>query len=333
MLKKTLFIVSFLLALSFEVWAQPDITFGNATGNKGDTVSIPVTFINDGTVTRLGFFLEFNNAEFFFAGLNDGSALPPHVQMSFDYFNPTSGEAGFNGSINAPFDQNSLVINDGEILTFALRINTSASPGDYPLTITVGFGNNSVGIAIPDQIVSSIITINAIAPNVVGQNQATAETSLQNEGLIVGQVSTQNSDSITAGVVISQSPAASTTLAPGSTVDLVVSAGPIPFAMVPDVTGLSVSAATPILQNAGLTVGMVTQQANAALVGNIISQYPAVGTSSVVTGSSVNLIIASPIVTGNTSPKSIPTLSEWSLILLSLLMAMIVFYKHTLRKS
>ncbi|RIK34894.1 MAG: hypothetical protein DCC55_31965, partial [Chloroflexi bacterium] len=63
-------------------------------------------------------------------------------------------------------------------------------------------------------------------PNVVGQPQATATSMLVAAGLIAGTISQASSNTMPAGSVISQSPAADSNVEAGSAVDLVVSSGP-----------------------------------------------------------------------------------------------------------
>jgi hypothetical protein len=65
-------------------------------------------------------------------------------------------------------------------------------------------------------------------PDVVGLAQAAAETAITGAGLDVGTVTTENSDTVAAGDVISQDPVAGTSVPVGSAVDLVVSSGPAP---------------------------------------------------------------------------------------------------------
>jgi hypothetical protein len=62
-------------------------------------------------------------------------------------------------------------------------------------------------------------------PNVVGLAQAAAMTSITGAGLAVGAVTMQSSTTVVAGAVISENPAAGASVAPGSTVTLVVSSG------------------------------------------------------------------------------------------------------------
>jgi hypothetical protein len=126
---------------------------------------------------------------------------------------------------------------------------------------------------------------------VVGLSQAAAETAITDAGLVVGTVTTQNSDTVPAGAVISQNPTALTEVAPGSAVDLVVSDGPA-LVPVPDVVGLSQAAAGTAITNAGLVVGTVTSQNSSTVsAGDVISQNPTAATG-VAPGSAVDLWVS-----------------------------------------
>jgi hypothetical protein len=63
-------------------------------------------------------------------------------------------------------------------------------------------------------------------PNVVNQTQANASLTLTGAGLMTGAITNANSTTVPAGSVISQNPAAGTTVSGGSAVALVVSLGP-----------------------------------------------------------------------------------------------------------
>ncbi|MEI2782107.1 MAG: PASTA domain-containing protein [Candidatus Competibacter sp.] len=129
-------------------------------------------------------------------------------------------------------------------------------------------------------------------PNVVGLSQSIAATALNNAGLTVGSITQQASTTVPAGTVIRQNPAAGASVAPGSAVDLVVSSGPAPV-VVPSVVGLAQSGAATALNNAGLTVGSITQQTNSTVpAGTVISQNPTAG-ASVAPGSAVDLVVSS----------------------------------------
>src|SRR6266480_851823 len=119
-------------------------------------------------------------------------------------------------------------------------------------------------------------------PNVVGQMQAAAAIAITGAGLTRGAVAQQSSSTVASGSVISQSPAAGTSVANGSAFNLVVSSGaPAPTQVaVPNVVGQTQAAATSAITSASLTAGTVTQESSATVAsGNVISQSPAAGTS------------------------------------------------------
>ena len=128
-------------------------------------------------------------------------------------------------------------------------------------------------------------------PDVVGLTQAAAATAITNAELVVGTVTQQSSATVPAGEVISQNPTAGTSVAGGSAVNLVVSTGPAPVS-VPNVVGMTQSAAATAITNAELVVGTVTQQSSATVPeGKVISQNPTAGTN-VANGSAVNLVVS-----------------------------------------
>jgi beta-lactam-binding protein with PASTA domain len=65
-------------------------------------------------------------------------------------------------------------------------------------------------------------------PNVIGLTQAAATTAITGANLTVGAVTDESSTTVPAGTVISQTPLAGVSVAPGSEVALVVSSGPPP---------------------------------------------------------------------------------------------------------
>jgi len=129
-------------------------------------------------------------------------------------------------------------------------------------------------------------------PDVVGMAQGDAEAEITSAGLAVGTVTTQCSDTVPAGSVISQSPAAGTSVQPGLAVNLVISSGPC-NAVVPDVVGLDQAAAEAAIDAAGLVVGAVTSQCSDTIpAGSVISQDP-IGSTPVTLGSTVDLVVSS----------------------------------------
>ncbi|NLV41592.1 MAG: PASTA domain-containing protein [Candidatus Hydrogenedentes bacterium] len=81
------------------------------------------------------------------------------------------------------------------------------------------------GAAVALVVSSGPCPVTATVPNLVGQTRVAAEAALTGAGLTLGAVTEVYSDTVAAGVVISQSPAAGATAAPGSAVSLTVSKG------------------------------------------------------------------------------------------------------------
>ena len=94
-------------------------------------------------------------------------------------------------------------------------------------------------------------------PNVVGSAQASAESTLTAAGFTPGSVSSDYSDSVAVGNVISQNPSAGTTAPAGSSVNLTVSLG-VQMVTVPNVTGLAQATAQANITAAQLVVGTVS---------------------------------------------------------------------------
>jgi len=83
------------------------------------------------------------------------------------------------------------------------------------------------GTAVDLTVSSGPEVIEVIVPDVVGMSQATAESTIVGTSLTVGAIITTNSETVPAGDVVSQNPVAGSNVADGSTVDLVVSLGPV----------------------------------------------------------------------------------------------------------
>lgn len=148
-------------------------------------------------------------------------------------------------------------------------------------------------------------------PDVVGMVQATAQSTITSAGLVVGTVTQTSSSTVAQGKVISQNPAAGTSAAPGSSVNLVISSGPTPTTVqVPNVVGMTQAAAQTTITSGGLVAGTVTEASTSTIaLYSVISQNPAAGTS-VTRGSSVNLVVASGPSVG---PGNACLIARWKL--------------------
>lgn len=140
-------------------------------------------------------------------------------------------------------------------------------------------------------LVLSLGEITVPVPDVVGQTQAVAQNAIEQAGLSLGSVDEAYSDTVAPGLVISQDPVAAAAVAPGYPVNLIVSTAIEPVT-VPDVVGLTQSAASSALTGVKLSVGTVTEAYSTTVAaGLVISQDPSAGTS-VATGSAVALVIS-----------------------------------------
>jgi beta-lactam-binding protein with PASTA domain/tRNA A-37 threonylcarbamoyl transferase component Bud32 len=146
-------------------------------------------------------------------------------------------------------------------------------------------------------------------PNVVGQPETQAQSTLQSKGFQV-QVKTNPNSTQPSGTVISQNPSGGTA-APGSTVTLTVSGGAV---AVPSVIGDSQQTANQILTTAGFQVN-VQQGSGPSNVpnGTVFSQQPGAN-SQIAKGSTVTIFVQngasqppSPPASPSTSPTPSPS--------------------------
>ena len=128
-------------------------------------------------------------------------------------------------------------------------------------------------------------------PNVVGSTLERARGSLEGLGFTVDPPRTTRHDTVGAGLVISQSPAAGTSAPRGSPMELVVSAGPEPIQM-PRVTGLTRDRAEGRLEGLGLEVETSTRIDEDVEEGLVISQSPAPG-ADINPGWTVQIVVSS----------------------------------------
>lgn len=167
--------------------------------------------------------------------------------------------------------QVSTTVNKGLVIGTSPAAGNSADKGSS-VTITVSQGTGTVAV-----------------PALVGLSQVEATADLTTAGLTTRVVQAA-SNLVAEGDVITQDPAAGLQIDVGSTVAITVSTGPAPVT-VPNVTGQSLTTATATLQQAGLTVGQVQQQADGAPAGQVIDQTPR-ASAEVAPGTSVVLVVS-----------------------------------------
>lgn len=128
-------------------------------------------------------------------------------------------------------------------------------------------------------------------PSVIGKTFEDAQSALRARGLTASRKE-ESSESVQAGYVISTDPEPGEEIATGSTVTVIVSSGPANTnKTVPNLTGMTQSAAKSLLESMGLKLGAVTQEESDKPEGTVIGQTVASGTE-VAEGTSVGITIA-----------------------------------------
>ena len=155
--------------------------------------------------------------------------------------------------------RSSATVNEGIVITTEPVAGTKLPVGS---TVTVVVSSGPAPVHVPDA---------------VGQSRAAAEAAFGTAGLTVGTVTQQVSASQTPGTVLSQSPAAGSTLHFGAKVNLVVAQAPKEIA-VPAVVGQTETQAAAALGRAGFTPKLEsTPTTEATQVGVVLKQSPASG--------------------------------------------------------
>ncbi len=144
----------------------------------------------------------------------------------------------------------------------------------------------------------SVLGGNVTVPNVVGQSQQKATQTLQNDHLAVGGTTSELNVFYGQGTVVATDPKEGTSLAKNSSVKLVLSAGA--GTPVPKVTGLQLTPATQLIQDAGLSYAVKYVNSNEP-VGTVLGQSPNPGTK-IAPSQKVHLTVS-----GNQTSVSVPS--------------------------
>jgi beta-lactam-binding protein with PASTA domain len=180
--------------------------------------------------------------------------------------------------------------NNAKSTLIAAGLVTVFAGSSYSTTVPAGYiksqypaGGASVSPGTAVNLVISAGPEMKTVPNVVGMTQSTAQSSITSAGLSVGTISQANSTTVSAGRVISQSPASGTSVAIGTAVNFTVSLGPQPtcYTTVPNVTDAiwrEGAVAESILKAFGFQVTKVYEYNITVLKGFAIRTNPVIGT-------------------------------------------------------
>ena len=140
--------------------------------------------------------------------------------------------------------------------------------------------------ASADDTVTITVSSGIAVPNVVGQSQSIASSTLSSAGLQVYVIEGE-STTVLRGNVISQSPSEGTNVSVGDTVTITVNSG----ITVPDIVGRSQSSAEDSLQSKGFYVIVQSAQSDTVPTGEVISQTP-IGGSAANPGDTVTITVS-----------------------------------------
>ncbi|GAA1857340.1 Stk1 family PASTA domain-containing Ser/Thr kinase [Microbacterium koreense] len=142
---------------------------------------------------------------------------------------------------------------------------------------------------------SEVPSIARIVPDVSGMTYERAAQALGEEDLIAIRIDEPDGD-VAPGNVIRTDPSSGESVTPEQEIRVYVSTGQ-EMSTVPVLEGLGQDAATTALEDAGLTLGTVTQRNDASLSAGIVISADQTSGREIPTGTAVNLIVASGLVT------------------------------------
>ena len=177
-------------------------------------------------------------------------------------------------------------VNDDKTTTFVLPNAGSPIDANSLSTLRVSFGAIPVAAPAPPATVT--------VPDVRQKSVTDALAILQTVGLVAGTISQQTAAApAVPGTVISQDPAANTSVAPGTPVNLVVAMSGT-LVSVPNVVGLSLARASATITASGLRLGSVNTVPSSPPFDTVRQQSPPASTQ-VVPGTAVSLTLGERI--------------------------------------
>ncbi len=144
----------------------------------------------------------------------------------------------------------------------------------------------------------------AIVPDVANRPEREAGLAINASRLTLGTIRREESTTIPAGQVISQTPAAGARVPQGTAVQLVVSSG-LPATVVPDVVGSTRDGASKLLAAAYLQVGRIEERVAPTGGGVVLAQNVAPGTQ-VPRGTPIGFVVSSETARSNVPGAIVP---------------------------
>lgn len=179
--------------------------------------------------------------------------VPDVMGMTLDEARKAITVAGF--SVGETTKEYSDSVEEGKVMRQTPTSGTMAAQGSK-VDLVISQGTDQVEV-----------------PDVEGLSLDAARAKLERAGLKLAQAGQQNSSSVDANCVISQSPSSGTKVSEGTTVNVVISLGKEDTSVsVPNVVGQSRDSAVNALRNAGFIVDVDSDNSDTVAAGYVISQ-------------------------------------------------------------
>lgn len=165
---------------------------------------------------------------------------------------------------------------DGTTTTGQVVTHSYDSVGTFTVVLTVTDDKGTTGATQQEVVIAEVMVP---VPDVTGLEQTAAEAAILGADLTVGTITPQASETVPAGLVISQDPAGGESVEIHRAVNLTVSTG-MPMVIVPTVTLMARADAEAAIVSADLTVGTITGERSTTVPeGAVIRQSPEGGAS------------------------------------------------------
>lgn len=167
---------------------------------------------------------------------------PPHEAVQITSPPPTSAAVGqpyqydveATDTLGRPLSYSLMVAPAGMNIDSASGLITWTPTNRDDANVSVNVSNGAGGLATQSFVIRVEAATTVGVPTVIGLSQVDAALTLSDVGLVLGNITQANSDSVPSGAVISQQPEAGTEVVVQSSVDLVISTGPEPVDLPPD---------------------------------------------------------------------------------------------------
>jgi len=191
LLRRFAFLFLYLPVLPVVAQAAPAISVGSATASPGANISIPVTLTNDGSAVAMQFTITYDTGVLTAGTPILGNAAAGHT---LSYAENTPGQIRI---VISPPPGNP-ALGSGVLLDLPFTVNTTASPGSYPLDIQGIVTADNAAASVTTTVTNGALTISS--PNSAPVANAGPDQTVD-EGMSVtldGSASTDSDSSVVA---------------------------------------------------------------------------------------------------------------------------------------